>query len=361
MSQGRASEAPRSVDGWWVTWLWKRGDPTEGWFRSQSVFLSPALEELFGKRACHFENEGHPASQEAIQAIERSDAVYEIDIESLRSHRYQALPFDQEMLSELGLSGENWELLLTDELSEFVFGESNSYIATTAARGSAAPASVQRYGAYETSHRSSVGSLGNGVQRRYSGPLFAYALDHNTGGASTHKLVQPVSPINVAWESSVGLPTQNTPLPTNVAFHMNTTGSSTWGHSTLQALRHVVVADGGRYALSGQVDDVTKPISGPKQWHARLFRVPSRMDGIHPVVAQAHRDPYDHNLRSKLPGVSPSAWQLADARKEVSDHWVGTGFTRSRFGAGNDSAPGGMQFTSSNGTVDVVRYRPGLP
>lgn len=356
--------APRSYHGRWFNWLWKPGDRAEGTYRVQSVFISRELHDVYGKRAVHYDNETVPASRDFAANFEEVEDIVELDLETLREQRFEVFPPETRgELQELGVHEENWDtVLLTSDLRDFVFGESQSVLIYSSRPGSAAPAPIPTYGAFEEHYRATEPELGRRQIPEYSGPIFAYAIDNNVSGSEPHKLVEPTAPINVAWSSGIGLPPQNNASPTNVSYHMMTNDEPTKWKKKLelpQGLRHVIVREGSEYYLQAQTDDVGKSIRGTKQWHCRLFRVPQAMDSWYRVAGQAHQDPLDHNWLSKMTSIIPKRpWKCSDSRQQVSGHWDNSGYQIDQRQINNNTLPDGTDVQSSGGQLDLAKNAP---
>lgn len=361
MSHATDPYVPTPIDGHWIVWLWKPGSIDEGAFRSHSIFVSQVLRERFGKLALHFHNDPVPTSHNIAGRIEEDTHWHELDIVEFAQIGYGALPSEiRDPLTEHDIHQENWmDVILTSELYDFVFGESQSVLLVSSSPGTAAPGSIPAYGSLEEQIRATEPALGRPDTTAYSGPVYAYYIDHNDTGREGYKLINPASPINVAWDLHQGLPPQRTATPSAVSYHMRNRGNVSWipPRTIPQHRRHVIVADRAGYHLQAAADDAKQPINPPaEQWHVRLFPVPRQMDSNHPVVGQAHRDPVMHNqLAKRVPFLSTGSWEFSDARKQVSDHWADNGYLVDEQVINNDSFGRHVDFDTSDGKLNIIR------
>jgi hypothetical protein len=350
--------APESFEGLWFRWVWKPGDPSEGIYNVQSVFLSAELQERFGKVAIHYNHEPLRANIEFVNSAGENRNVVDIDLEDLRGSGFQALNESTlEDLEEEGVHAENWQkTLLTSELNDFIFGEGQSKLIYYSYPGKAAPAPVPRYGAFEDQFRASFSDLGRSRGVGYSGPLFVYAIDNNLNGTEPFKLVEPTSPINIAFQRSIGLPPQNNLTPTNVSYQMQSSDSDPWTARGLpQGIRHVIVQNGNKFHLQPQTDYAAKRIRLSKQWHIRLFRIPRGMDRLYRIAGQVHKDPWDHNqLESITRNKLSTSWDYRDAREQVTSHWSNNGYKTNKVNIGNNRLPEGTVLSSCDGLISLI-------
>lgn len=329
-----------SFSGKRLFWVWLEEDREA--YNVNSVFFGKGLREAHGQASLHFDEgsisvDAGLKGKEGVRSIEPSDIF-----SSSRSH-LELLPELVDALRKEEIPQEEWgNAIFPEKLFEGLSTGSVNQMFMTIVASVSQSSSKRRHFRHEEKIRLSNSNLSDRASAtEYSGPLFGYAIDKRSDGNEDETLLERRAPINVAWNSDIGL------SAVNVSTQMEQNG---WGgqYNVSPEKRHVIINQQSSLFLSNLDDDAGKMAGPPlEQWHCRLYNIPDTMDQNHSVAGQAHRDPKDHNKIQKY--FRNVNWYFQDSRTEVGGDWSSWNFSQTTDYIGNED-----NFGSSNGELDQI-------